>query len=61
VASADPVNRHVHGVLRVDVHRDRRARLHPRHVHLRNDLVEDGAVGRGAVVALNPTLDPQHR
>jgi len=39
-------------VLRVDEHRDPRARLHPRYVHLCHDLVEDGAVRRAAVLAL---------
>ena len=40
-------------ILRVDKHREHRARLHPPAVHLRHDLVEDGAIGRGAVLALS--------
>jgi uncharacterized protein len=56
LTGADPVDRHINGVLRFDEHSELRARLHPRGVHLRHDFVEDGAVGRGAVVAYcNPS------
>src|SRR6478609_11546650 len=62
LTGADPVDRHIDRVLRVDEHRDRRAWLHPRNMHLRHDLVEYGAVGlrRPRAVTLNPALDPQY-
>ena len=44
LTGADPIDRHVIRVLWVDEHRDRRARLYPRDVRLRHNLIEDGAV-----------------